>query len=242
MFPLGQRQPGLQAGVNGRGALQFLLQCAAQSRLFRPGLAQIAFGAGQQRGGLGGQAEGHAQFKVERTIVAGIADSYKPEELVGNINVAPEMGYVMGVAIYYVGSEPCTTDKEALKKMLDLSPREMAVFAPLIAPHDPFDPASLNLMDGFSRPMTPNEFTGNLYWLGADDQVLFDALRAWRLEKAREEKVSPFIVAYDTVIAEIAERRPRNEQELLSVAGIGPGKVEKYGEDILAIVSEEGTD
>ncbi len=45
-----------------------------------------------------------------------------------------------------------------------------AVFAPLIAPHDPFDPASLNLMDGFSRPMTPNEFTGNLYWLGADDQ------------------------------------------------------------------------
>ena len=74
--------------------------------------------------------------------------------------------------------------------------------------------------------------------LGADDQVLFDALRAWRLEKAREEKVSPFIVAYDTVIAEIAERRPRNETEVLSVAGIGPGKVDKYGEDILAIVAE----
>lgn len=45
-----------------------------------------------------------------------------------------------------------------------------AMLAPLIAPHDPFDPASLNLMDGFSRPMTPNEFTGNVYWLGADDQ------------------------------------------------------------------------
>jgi spermidine/putrescine-binding protein len=39
-----------------------------------------------------------------------------PEELVGKINVAPEMGDVMGVALYYVGSEPCTTDKEALKK------------------------------------------------------------------------------------------------------------------------------
>ncbi len=74
--------------------------------------------------------------------------------------------------------------------------------------------------------------------LGADDQVLFDALRAWRLEKAREEKVSPFIVAYDTVIAEIAERRPQTEAELLTVAGIGPGKVEKYGEDILSIVAE----
>ena len=45
-----------------------------------------------------------------------------------------------------------------------------SIFAPLIAPYDPFNPASLNLMDGFSRPMTANEFTGNVYWLGADDQ------------------------------------------------------------------------
>jgi DNA helicase-2/ATP-dependent DNA helicase PcrA len=75
--------------------------------------------------------------------------------------------------------------------------------------------------------------------LSADDAVLFDALRAWRLERAREEKVSPFIVAYDAVIAEIAERRPQNERELLDVAGIGPGKVERYGADILAIVAGE---
>ena len=75
--------------------------------------------------------------------------------------------------------------------------------------------------------------------LNADDAVLFDALREWRLTKAREEKVSPFIVAYDTVIAEIAERRPANERELLAIPGVGPGKVEKYGEDILAIVAEE---
>jgi DNA helicase-2/ATP-dependent DNA helicase PcrA len=78
--------------------------------------------------------------------------------------------------------------------------------------------------------------------LGADDAVLFDALRAWRLGQAREEKVSPFIVAYDTVIAEIAERRPQNEQELLAVAGIGPGKVAKYGDEILTIVAEEDGD
>lgn len=42
--------------------------------------------------------------------------------------------------------------------------------APLIAPYNPFDPASLNLMDGFSRPMVTSEFSGNVYWLGTDDQ------------------------------------------------------------------------
>jgi len=45
-----------------------------------------------------------------------------------------------------------------------------AVFAPMIAPHDPFNPASLNLMDGFTPPMEPNAFTGNVYWLGTDNQ------------------------------------------------------------------------
>lgn len=45
-----------------------------------------------------------------------------------------------------------------------------AVFAPLIAPYNPFDPASLNLMNGFSKPMEPNAFTGDVFWLGTDDQ------------------------------------------------------------------------
>ncbi|MEO0829527.1 MAG: ABC transporter permease [Pseudomonadota bacterium] len=45
-----------------------------------------------------------------------------------------------------------------------------AVFAPLIAPHNPFDPATLNLMNGFTAPSTPNAFTGDTFWLGTDDQ------------------------------------------------------------------------
>ncbi|MEM9707703.1 MAG: ABC transporter permease [Pseudomonadota bacterium] len=45
-----------------------------------------------------------------------------------------------------------------------------AVFAPWIAPTNPFDPASLNLMNGFSAPMTPNAFTGESFFMGTDDQ------------------------------------------------------------------------
>ena len=45
-----------------------------------------------------------------------------------------------------------------------------AVFAPLIAPTNPFNPASLNLMNGFTPPMTPNAFTGDSFLMGTDDQ------------------------------------------------------------------------
>ena len=45
-----------------------------------------------------------------------------------------------------------------------------AFLAPLIAPYDPYDPSSLNLMDGFTPPGEPNAFTGNSYIMGTDDQ------------------------------------------------------------------------
>ena len=45
-----------------------------------------------------------------------------------------------------------------------------SLFAPLIAPTNPFDPASLNLMNGFTPPLAPNDFTGETFLLGTDDQ------------------------------------------------------------------------
>lgn len=53
-----------------------------------------------------------------------------------------------------------------------------AVFANFIAPTNPFDPASLNLMNGFTAPMEANMFTGEKFLLGTDDQGrdLFSAI------------------------------------------------------------------
>ena len=45
-----------------------------------------------------------------------------------------------------------------------------AIFANFIAPTNPFDPANLNLMNGFTPPLEANEFTGERFLLGTDDQ------------------------------------------------------------------------
>ena len=46
----------------------------------------------------------------------------------------------------------------------------VAVFANFIAPNNPFDPSSLNLINGFTPPLQANEFTGEVFLLGTDDQ------------------------------------------------------------------------
>ena len=53
-----------------------------------------------------------------------------------------------------------------------------AVLASWLAPTNPFDPGSLNLMNGFTPPLQPNAFTGETFLLGADDQGrdLFSAI------------------------------------------------------------------
>lgn len=45
-----------------------------------------------------------------------------------------------------------------------------AIFANLIAPNNPFDPSSLNLMNGFTPPLQANDFTGETFLMGTDDQ------------------------------------------------------------------------
>ena len=68
------------------------------------------------------------------------------------------------------------------------------------------------------------------------DTALLDALKAWRRQRSAEDGVPAYVVATDATLAAVAERRPRSEEELLAVPGIGPAKVAKYGDEILAIV------
>ena len=71
-----------------------------------------------------------------------------------------------------------------------------------------------------------------------DDQGrdLFEALRTWRVEMARKEKVPPYVIGSDRTLREIAMMRPTNESDLVLVHGIGPAKVAKYGEAILTVI------
>jgi hypothetical protein len=63
------------------------------------------------------------------------------------------------------------------------------------------------------------------------------ALRAWRTERARADKVPPYVVLNDKHLLGIAERHPADLAALRSCPGIGPAKLEAYGDDILAVLA-----
>ena len=71
---------------------------------------------------------------------------------------------------------------------------------------------------------------------GATHVALFQALRAWRLEVAREHGVPAYTVFHDATLEEIARRRPGSTEELRTVSGVGAIKLERYGAAVLDVV------
>ena len=72
---------------------------------------------------------------------------------------------------------------------------------------------------------------------GPADEGLFEQLRAWRLERARVDEVPAYVVLHDATLRELATAKPASEQDLAAVKGFGPTKLERYGEDVLAVIA-----
>jgi DNA helicase-2/ATP-dependent DNA helicase PcrA len=64
------------------------------------------------------------------------------------------------------------------------------------------------------------------------------ALREWRLARARADEVPAYVVFNDRTLSELAARTPRTLAELSAVPGIGPAKLERYGAELLAQLAE----
>jgi len=69
------------------------------------------------------------------------------------------------------------------------------------------------------------------------DADLVARLRSWRLERSQEDAVPAYVVLHDATLRELAALRPRTLDELAGVKGFGPVKVERYGDDLLAVLA-----
>jgi RecQ family ATP-dependent DNA helicase len=60
-------------------------------------------------------------------------------------------------------------------------------------------------------------------------------LKEWRAAEAKRLRIPAYVVLHDRTLAAVAQARPENARQLLEIDGIGPAKVERFGEAILAL-------
>lgn len=70
------------------------------------------------------------------------------------------------------------------------------------------------------------------------DPALLEALKAWRKERASEESVPAYVVFSDATLEAVAETKPVSAAGLLEVNGIGRTKLDKYADELLAVLAE----
>ncbi|MBP8169543.1 MAG: DNA helicase RecQ [Azonexus sp.] len=75
--------------------------------------------------------------------------------------------------------------------------------------------------------------------LSAADEALFQVLRQWRSDTAKEQAVPAYVILHDKTLRELAEVRPVSRGLLATVIGMGSAKIEHYGAELLSIISAE---
>ena len=69
------------------------------------------------------------------------------------------------------------------------------------------------------------------------DGPVVTALKAWRRERAKGDGVPAYVVFHDKTLHEIARRLPGTRGELAAIPGIGPAKLDRYGDELLAALA-----
>jgi ATP-dependent DNA helicase RecQ len=73
--------------------------------------------------------------------------------------------------------------------------------------------------------------------LSSAESTLLEQLKIWRREQARTQNVPAYVILHDKTLTEIARRQPQNLQALASISGIGDMKRQRYGEELVALVT-----
>ena len=94
------------------------------------------------------------------------------------------------------------------------------------------DKSKLNTVSGKSTGLNSE------YFNVTTDKKLYERLRDYRLSVSKLEGVLPYMILSSNTLKEISGRYPLDEEQLKDIGGIGPVKINKYGEDIINIVKE----
>lgn len=69
------------------------------------------------------------------------------------------------------------------------------------------------------------------------NKELYNALKSWRRIKAVKENIRPYIIFSDSTLIDISNKKPKVQEDLMNIRGMGEKKFEKYGEELLKLIN-----
>jgi ATP-dependent DNA helicase RecQ len=136
-----------------------------------------------------------------------------------------------GFVLRYFGDPAAMAECGACDNCLD---------APPIAALDPATPGTRTRAPRERRPRerAARESAGEAPPPTPEERALYGRLKQLRNDLAREAELPAYCVFNDRTLVELARRRPGDRSAMLAVAGVGPAKMEKYGEAFLSAIGE----
>jgi DNA helicase-2/ATP-dependent DNA helicase PcrA len=90
---------------------------------------------------------------------------------------------------------------------------------------------------GVRTPPAPGRTAAARIRLPRAGGPVLDRLKAWRKSRARADGVPAYVIFHDKTLEEIAELQPKDWADLAAISGVGPTKLERYGDEVLAVVA-----
>jgi ATP-dependent DNA helicase RecQ len=192
-------------------------------------LLSCAYRTGQRFGAMhlidvliGRATERIKQFEHEKLSVFGIGNELNEKQWRSALRQLVAMGHLQADSEAFGALKLTDSARGVLKGETEVMLREKTIGA---------HPSRSRLKRGDSPPSKPG---------AAGDAILIDKLRTWRSEVARKHGVPAYVVLHDATIDGIASLRPRTQEQLRGIPGIGDKKLERYGYDLIALVNAEG--
>lgn len=147
--------------------------------------------------------------------------SLKFDPLLGSFNDAPVRDF--------------TQDKEVLQVRDHLLIRNEIPYLILVIKYYPYRKEAEGeptCKEGSSQKQSSEEWKKEIT---EADMPLFNQLRDWRSERCKKDGVPPYVIFTNQQLAMIVKKKPQAIAELAQIEGIGRGKLDRYGSDILSI-------
>ena len=182
----------------------------------------------------GSESDRMLRWRLHELSVYGLLKEYQVKQIVAMLHRLMESGLARQRDPDGVKFRPVVELTTAGVEVMKGAAKPPATLADLIPRHNP--------RSGSRGGRAVRAVVEDVGQLDEEASIRFERLRAMRTRLAREKSLPPYVICHDSTLKLIAARAPSDTMELGRIKGMGPAKVNQYGDAILAALRGDSSE